>query len=213
MDNAHERPGFYDDVAELQMESVAVIALFATAIGSAWITLLISPVVFESAPVSAWIGGCLLILSGVLSRRLKDHYLPVAVHVLVWGTLGATACAVDAFPFPAALHLFILPVIFASLLLSQRAFFLVPTTAAALALTLGLTQVEMLYRLADLLIPLVIILLVALASRLSLQTPPGPLAQPFLSSPRRSPFARPSSAHRRERRHRRYRSRGCLLTP
>jgi signal transduction histidine kinase/CheY-like chemotaxis protein len=164
--------GSYDirnSLSQLQAESLTVIALFAGVIGYAWLVLVFSPALGELAPASAWIGAALLALSAPLSYMLRGRHPRIATHLLVWGVLAATACGVLAFPSPTVAYLFTLPVIFASVLLGQVAFFLVAIGAVFLALTTGFTHMEISSLSADMAFPIVTIALVALASWLSVR--------------------------------------------
>ena len=124
MSAARETPDFRDNLTHLQTESLKVIALFASVISYVWFVLLLWPVIDRSALTSAWIGVGLLILSAILSYVLKGDHLRLVTYLLIWGVLGAAACAMLTFQSPAVAYLFILPIIFASVLLRRRTVFL-----------------------------------------------------------------------------------------
>jgi signal transduction histidine kinase/CheY-like chemotaxis protein len=169
MSVAQEASDIRNNQIQLQAESLTVIALFAGVIGYAWLVLVVSPMIGELVPISAWIGAVLLTLSASLSFMLRGHHLCIATHLLVWGILAATACAVLVFPSPAVAHLFILPVTFASVLLGQMAVFLVAIAAILLTLTIDFAHIGMLSLSIDTALPIVTIALVAFASWLSMR--------------------------------------------
>jgi signal transduction histidine kinase/CheY-like chemotaxis protein len=128
----------HNELAQLQAESLKLIAVLALVIGYAWLLWSMPSRFDEPAPLSAWIGIVLLIPGTVVSLWLKDRRLHIAAHLLVWSTLGAVTCAVLTFPSPATVHLFIVPVLFASVLLSQPAFLLVAAAAGFVILSMDL---------------------------------------------------------------------------
>jgi len=169
MSVAQETLDFRDNLAYLQIESLKVIAWCAALICYVWFAFLVWPVSGGAAPLSAWVGVGLLGLGAIISYALKERRLYVAAPALVWGILGAAACAFDAAPSPALVYLFILPIIFASVLLSQRAFLLVAATASLLVLAIGLAHTVTLSFAGDVAFPILIISLVTAASWLSVR--------------------------------------------
>ncbi len=172
MSVAQENPDLRDNLADLQEKSLKIIALFVGAIGYLWFasnfwSLRVTREIHSQAPISAWIGCGLLILSVMVSYVLRDRHLRMTTHLLVWGILAAAACAVLAFPSPAVAYLFVLPIIFASVLLSQPAFFSVAVVAGLLSLAIGPTSMGMPLLSPDVALPVVIIALVTIASWLS----------------------------------------------
>ncbi len=166
---AKETSEFRDNLAYLQTESLTVIALLSGVIGFIWLCLVVWPVTGEFAPISAWVGGGLLTLSAIISFLLKSRHLRMARHLLVWSISGAIAFAMFTFLSPAVAYLFILPIIFASVLLSQRATFLVATVASLTALAVGLMYLGRPFSLADVVLPVTTILLVSVAAWLSMR--------------------------------------------
>jgi signal transduction histidine kinase/CheY-like chemotaxis protein len=169
MSVAQETLDFRENLAYLQIESLKVIAACAALICYVWFALLIWPVSGGAASPSAWVGVGLLGLGATIGYVLKERRLHVAALALVWGILGAAACAFDAVPSPAIVYLLILPIIFASVLLSQRAFLLVAATASLLVLAIGLAHMETLSLAGDVAFPVLIISLVSAASWLSVR--------------------------------------------
>jgi signal transduction histidine kinase/CheY-like chemotaxis protein len=126
-----------DNLEDLQVSSLRVMTLFVAIVIPVWFVWIAWPNATEPRPTSAWVGLGLLITAATLCYVLRRHYLRLALHLLVWGVLGAAACAVLAFASPVLTYLFIVPVVFASVLLTQPGFFLVALMAVSLALSAG----------------------------------------------------------------------------
>jgi len=133
-------PDLRDDLAQLQRESLKLIALLAGVFGYGWLLRNMPPNYDVAAPPSAWIGAVLLILGSAISFLMKERRLHFATHLLVWTILGAAVCAMLTFPAPETLYLFIMPVIFASVLLSPPAFLAVAAAAILAILTVDLSR-------------------------------------------------------------------------
>jgi signal transduction histidine kinase/CheY-like chemotaxis protein len=168
MSVAQETPDFHDDLADLRVESLKTIVLLIGAIGYAWLLWTLWPGTGgEVPPPAAWAGSGLLILSTCLSYALKDRELRVASVLLVWSTLVATVCGLLVFQSSDFAYLFVLPIIFASVLLGQQAVFLVAGVAILLTLAIGPAHMQMSLLSVDLVFPTAVIALVTLASWLS----------------------------------------------
>jgi signal transduction histidine kinase/CheY-like chemotaxis protein len=160
-------PELHDNLADLQEQSLEAIVFFAGLIGLFWLVWTICPATGGRVPpLEAWIGSGLLILSAYTSYALRKRLLNVAAPLFVWGSLIAIVFAVLTFRSFALIYLLILPVIFASVLLSQGIFFLVAFVAVFLTLAMG-TRMGMLLLSGDVILPVTIITMVALAAWLS----------------------------------------------
>ncbi len=118
-------------------------------------------------PACAWVGMGLLFVGALAGYGLRTRRLGPATHLLTWGLLGAIVCVVLTFRSPAVAYLFILPVIFASVLLSQRIFLLAAALVTALVYALGLAPAGAPLLAGGTLLPAAIIALVTVASWLS----------------------------------------------
>ncbi|NOZ29498.1 MAG: response regulator [Chloroflexi bacterium] len=167
MSATHEMSHLCDNLMQLRAESFRIIALLIGAIGYIWLTLLVWPVTGESAPLEAWLGSLLLILSWGLGHLLRDRALSVASVLFTGGLLLAIACAVLAFRISQLSHLFILPVIFASVLMSQQAVFLIALLASALTIMINRSYLHTPFLSVDTWLPIAVILLTTLASWLA----------------------------------------------
>ena len=155
------------NLSQLRVESLKTIALFAGVIGYLWLALVIWPVTGADAPLAAWIGSGLLTLSAAGSYMLKDRRLNLASTLLIGGTVIAVTCALLAFRLPGLAHLFVLPLIFASVLLSQAAMLGVAGGMHGLILAINVAILRRPLASVDVLLPFATIALVALASWLS----------------------------------------------
>jgi signal transduction histidine kinase/CheY-like chemotaxis protein len=156
MSVAQGNPDLRENLADLREKSLILIALFAGALGYAWFLWVGWTRPNGFVLTDAWIGVGLLILSAVISCVMKDRYLHIATHLLVWSILGATVCAMLVFPSPELVYLFILPVIFASVLLSQPSHLLVAAVANLIILAIDLARVGISLPPTDVTIPLVL---------------------------------------------------------
>lgn len=105
---------------DLQVESLRVIAQFTGIIGYFVLLALLSPAFHLVQPRVAWAGGLVLAAGSTAGYFLPDRYYTLASHAIVWGALVAALCAAQIMRAPEALYLFIVPVIFASVLLTRR---------------------------------------------------------------------------------------------
>lgn len=138
------------NLTALREHSLTPIALFVGTIGYTWLVSTMIRLDSNRLIVkSAWLGSALLLLGASVGLVLKRGHLRLAAHLLVWSTLGAAACALLTFPSPATMYLFILPITFASALLSQPAFLCVTGLAGFSALTIGMTHIAGPLPLAD----------------------------------------------------------------
>lgn len=164
-----------DYFADLQEEMVSIVALTASILGYLWLGANIWAAYLaygdpgRSPAVLSWVGAGVLLACAIGSYVWRGAHVRWAAYVLAWGILIAVASAVQAFilPVSAIAHLFILPVLLAGALLSQRAFWLVAVTAFAVALGLGLALSEAPLASVEVGLPLIVLALVTLATWLS----------------------------------------------
>jgi len=164
-----------DYFADLQEGMVGVIALAGAVLGYGWLAAniwgayLAGPNYLPAPGAWAWLGSAILLACATASylwRRTRHH---LAALSLAWGILAAVTCAVLAFALPAAAaaYLFIVPILFAGALLSQRGFFLLAAVAVTLAVAIDAARPGPPLGLAEVALPLVVLLTVALATWLS----------------------------------------------
>jgi len=150
----------------IREDTLGVIELIAALAGYVWLWLNIWPVTGRNAPLTAWIGSVLLLVSAYVSARLKHRYLRLASYGLVCSLLISIICAIGAFQSNILIFLVTIPVIFASILLSQRSVFLVGSLTV-----LSLVGISRLTSIAtstfDVFIPATIVVLQTMASWLS----------------------------------------------
>ncbi len=167
MSAIRDTPELSTNLGHLQVESLKAIALFAGMIGYVWLTLVIWPVTGANAPLAAWIGSALLTFGAVGSYVLRDRRLGLASALLIGGTVIAVTCALLAFRLPGLAYLLVLPIIFASVLLSQAAMFAVAGGVSMLILAIHVAILRRPLASVDVLLPFATIALVTLASWLS----------------------------------------------
>jgi signal transduction histidine kinase/CheY-like chemotaxis protein len=162
-----------DYFADLQEGMVGVIALAGAMLGYGWLAANIWGAYLAgggymlSPAAAAWLGSAVLLACATLSYLWRRTRHRLATLTLAWGILAAVTCAVRAFPLPvsAAAYLFIVPILFAGALLSQRGFLLLAAAALALAVDASLARAG-----ADAIwLPLAVLLTVTLATWLSTQ--------------------------------------------
>lgn len=155
-----------NNLTSLQQESLSVVAVLAILIGYVWFWLNIWPVTGTHAPLASWLGASILILCGIVSYQFRLTYLHVVTHLLILCILAATTCATLTFHVPSIIYLFLLPVIFASVLLSLRSAAFIAIFASVIMTLVNLSGSDVL-AFSDLFLPIAIILMVAFALWLS----------------------------------------------
>jgi signal transduction histidine kinase/CheY-like chemotaxis protein len=167
MDNKPSKPDFRDEQADLQSTSLKIITLFVIAISYLWLLWVLWPENVGAIPVGAGVSTALLALSSIASVVLRKRHLRLASHMFVWGVFGAVVGAFFAFPSTAVAYAFILPIIFASVLLGQQGFFLISSLSMLLILSFWILDTSAHTPLGGVVLPISVIGLVALSSWLS----------------------------------------------
>ncbi len=153
--------------AYLQEEALTIIAVIGGIVGYIWVWVDIWPVTGSSLPATSWIGGCVLFCGILLSFQLRTIYLHFAAYLLIMVILVATTCAVLTFHGPAIIYLFTLPIIFGSVVLSQRGVFLIAFMVIGICATIQLAYPLPNYQGAEGLLPIGILGCLTVASWLS----------------------------------------------
>ncbi len=155
-----------DHLAYLQADIFNAIAIFVGVLGYFWFVWVAWPGSGRKMPAVAWIGGIALLVSAALGYLLKTRYpryLSAASGLLVGGAVLAATCAILLFKSPDLRYLYLIPLIFASVLLSQRTVVLI-----AVAASLFMLALQVIDPLAgDVIVPMLIFALVTVASLLS----------------------------------------------
>src|SRR5579859_5196985 len=138
----------------LQEEALAVIAVIAGIFGYVWLWLDIWPITGAHAPLDSWIGGGVLAGGTLFSHYLRTNHLRLSTYLLISTLLIAIVCAALTFPLPAMMYLLTLPVIFASVLLSQRGVFLTGLLVGVTMLTIQASRVPLDFDHVEALLPI-----------------------------------------------------------
>jgi len=129
------------NIAGLQAESVTVLASLTGLVAYVWFLALCWPSEGSAAPLSAWIGSVVLAVASTTSLWLRQRQPLAAAVVLVTASLCSVCGVMLATHRPEMAHLFLVPVIFASVLLGQSA---VSATVGIACLSAGLIGVRVL---------------------------------------------------------------------
>ena len=150
----------------IREDTLGLIEIIAAVVGYVWLWLNVWPVTGRNASLTAWIGSVLLLASAFVSYKIKHTSLRLASYLLVCSLLISIICAIGAFQSTILIFLITIPVIFASILLSQRSVFLVGTLTV-LSLV-GIGQIPSITTSSfDVFVPAAIVVLQTLASWLS----------------------------------------------
>ncbi len=161
-----EQDSFDNHLIYLQAEAFNVIALFAGILGYSgliWITWSGD----EKILPEMGIGSGLLLACTLLSYTLKVRHLTMASTLVIGGILAFITCLAIALPSLDLHYLFIVPIIFSSVLLGQQAIFWATGAASILLLAVTLFQTQKPLYFASAAAPVLALVLVALAAWLS----------------------------------------------
>ncbi len=168
--SVEQTPDFRDNhLAHLRADSLTLVALAAGVIGYIWLAIIIWPVTGAAVPPPIWWGGGILTLSVIASYRLRQRQAALAGYLLLGGILITIACLVLAWQAMELTYLFVLPVIFASVLLGQGAVIWMAAAASLAVVGAGLAYARPTPFSLEVGLPIFIILLVAAASWLSVR--------------------------------------------
>src|SRR5712691_4691708 len=166
MNVSQEAHQFRGSLAYLHEESLVTIATIAGIVGYIWLWGDIWPATGNAAPLSSWLGGSLLALSALASYYFRRTHLRLTSHFLIWCICGAIACGFMSVKSTTLSYLFILPVIFAGVLLNKRSIFALAVVSILLIALLNVGQGYSLFS-SEVLFPSGIISLITIASWLS----------------------------------------------
>jgi signal transduction histidine kinase/CheY-like chemotaxis protein len=155
------------NLADLQAESLGPLALFLGAIGYLWMMLVLWTVTGKYAPPIAWLGGVVLLLSTVFAFSLRKRRPRVAAGALAGGVFLAVACALPTLRSPHVAYLFALPIVFAGMVVDQRAVVVETGGACVFASLISVCLLGQPAGSIDVWLPVIAILLVGIASWLS----------------------------------------------
>ena len=160
-----EKEGFGEDLLDLRTESLRSVILVTAVVAYLWACWVVWPITGADAPPEAWLGVVALILGAVVGYALKRCDVTLSSLVLIAALMVANGCAMSAFGGHVTPYLFAPSVIFASLLLGQRALFIAAASASGMVVYIGLARLG--WPPGELVGPVCVILLTAFASWLS----------------------------------------------
>ncbi len=168
MDDRHQDADLRANLTHLQTESLRLIAWTTAGLGYLWLAFAIWPITGAAAPLASWLGSLSLVIGSAISYVLKGRRLDLAAGSVIAGALGGAAGALWAFGSSELAALFVVPVIFASVLLGPMTMFVVALLAIALILMIGTTGLALpISSVAGIWVPSAVIALTALACWLS----------------------------------------------
>lgn len=165
---------FQANLTNLKARSFQIILIITTGISYGWLMINLATGdefghVYRTGQLLAWLGNLLLIGSTILAYILRERNLQRAMRVLAWGVLIAVLSLVLGLTSHASVFLFIVPVVFASVLLNQNGFFLMALLGSGSALIISLGRVSATRALSDLALTALVMTMVVLTSWLSTQ--------------------------------------------
>jgi signal transduction histidine kinase/CheY-like chemotaxis protein len=165
---------FKANLINLKAGSFQIILIFTAVISYTWLMINVwnggtLSGVYRTEQLIAWLGNLLLIMSSIVAWFIKDRSLAWATRVLTWGILVAALCVVLALPSQISVFLLIVPVVFASVLLTRRGFVQIALLASGLTLVVSLGRVSAMGALTELVLITLVMVMVVLASWLSTQ--------------------------------------------
>lgn len=122
------------DLQNLRAEMIPSIIMFSGALGYVWTWSNIWPITGRNAPLSSWIGGCLLLGSALASSRCRKELVTFRIYLLMAGICAAVICALLTFNTGGIAYLTIVPIVFASVLFGQIGFLTTATLGGGLVL-------------------------------------------------------------------------------
>jgi signal transduction histidine kinase/CheY-like chemotaxis protein len=158
-----------ENLAELRIGSTRMVTIFLGVIAYFWGLIVVWPMSVPKLglPPEAWTSALLLVVCVSLSPLLSRYWPRVASALLVAGTLGAVASLVLAFGTLQLAYLFVLSVVFASVLLGQAAPFIAAAMAAAFLALVAPERLGVPVLTSAVWLPILTVVLVALGSWLS----------------------------------------------
>lgn len=152
------------NLEHMRAGSVTTIALLIGITGWLWLVVLICPELGARSPVGSWVGASLLVLTAIIAYHLRNRHPRAASAAVVGSTVIAAACALSAHRSLELAHLFVLTVIFASVLLGRGATIATATVTIGLTGVLGTGLIGLSILSPQVLIPMLLIALVAVVS-------------------------------------------------
>ena len=166
MQSEHEKLAMQGNLTQLRLESFEIMLVLTGVVGWMWFSWAIWPQdsygLFRS---NAWMVSALLLVTTLLSYLLKRWFV-LATAVFVGGLIAVVTGTIILFDAIEAVYLYIIPIVFASVLLGQ--FSVIATTVSTGVLALVVVMIEPHLDTPDLVIPFMTIVLTAVATLIAI---------------------------------------------
>ncbi len=157
-----------ENLTDLRVQSLRLMAGFVGTIGLVWFLIVNWPASGGDSPaLAAWLGGPLLILAAAQALIIPQRLSSLVSALFVACVSLAAGCGLLLLPSLQGAYLLILPIIFGSVLLGERAVFILAPLASVFSAVAGLHVFGLTPGSAALWLPIITTLMVAIASWLS----------------------------------------------
>ena len=127
------------NVRELQSQTIELVALFLVLIGYAWLLLVIWPETGDQAPPGSWIGATSLALGATAGFLLRRSRPLLASWLVIAGSMCCVTISVLVYRAPDLVYLYLLPLLFASVLAGRRGLLIVASLCIGLTISINLS--------------------------------------------------------------------------
>jgi len=121
MQPVEDKIAIQENLAQLRLDSFKTILFMTSIVGWFWFSWAIwpQPLVERIFRSDIWIASGLLLVVVLISHLLRKRNIYLATVIFIGGVVAAITCAIYVFGSPDAAYLYVIPVIFSSVLLSQ----------------------------------------------------------------------------------------------
>ncbi len=157
------RQQIHDDdyLIHLRLEALNALLAFSAIVTYLWLIWMTWPSPGNTVPAAAWLGCVLLIAGLTASYLLRDYQYKVSSRCLIWSGLIAVIFLQTAFENSSLVYLFILPIVFTTVLLQRTDLAVIAGTAIVFCVLFNLLSAM------SPLLPVIILLLVTVSATLA----------------------------------------------
>lgn len=134
------RQQIHDDdyLIHLRLEALNTLLVFTAIVAYGWLTWMTWPAPGKAVPATSWLG-CALLIAGLTGcYLLRDYRYKVSSRCLIWSGLIAVIFLQAAFENSNLVYLFILPIVFTTVLLQRSDLAVIAGTAIAFCVLFNL---------------------------------------------------------------------------